>query len=254
MIREDLGLENLTKDIKNLISEDFDTKTNIAIRLHYIYEHNLCRPYYDDIYDYAAKIFDLKKRTVYFYIACVEKCFTWLDDNEIETNLNAINSLLDIYLTKPIYSGFTISQMKACLSLNTQEMRLLDISCIDTVKEIEDKIKAYKKNFNRQTVDDVLEQHDNEDSKKDQKEDISEIEKVYSFSDKEDNKSCISNNFIPNNSDYEYIFRLDNKTLIKNKKTMKNLATALKMLRVQIENNSENIFYYAVVKIPKSLD
>lgn len=254
MIREELRLERLTKDIKVLISEDFDTKKNIAIRLHYIFEHNLSSPFYADIYDYAAKTFDLKKRTVYFYLACVEKCFTWLTDDEIETNLNEIETFLDIYNAKQIYEGFSISQMKACISLNPQEMEALDITCVDTVKEIENKIKIYKTQFGKQTIDDVKEKSDITVPSEDIQDDNEETEKVYSFSDKENNKSCITDNFIPNGSDYEYIFRLDNKTLIKNKKTMKNVATALKMLRLQIENNSEDLFYYAVVKIPRCMD
>lgn len=254
MIREDLKLETITSDIKRFISSEFDSRTHIAVRLHYIYEHNLCIPYYSDIYDYASKTFDLKKRTVYFYLACAEKCFTWLCDDEIETNLNEISCIYDIYVRKPIFAGFNISQMKACLSLNPQEMMLLDIHSYDSVKVIEDKIKTYKKNFSKQTVDDIKETPVQKDPTEDQNETDTETEKVYSFSDKEVNENCLSNNFIPASSDYEYIFRLDNKTLVKNKKTMKNLATALKMLRVQIENNSEDLYYYAVVKIPKCLD
>ena len=71
-----------------------------------------------------------------------------------------------------------------------------------------------------------------------------------------DNKRDINifkDNYIPDNSEYEIVFRNNDQSMIKSRKKQFNFNIALKHLRTLLENNSEENYYYAVVKIKKPL-
>ena len=85
------------------------------------------------------------------------------------------------------------------------------------------------------------------------KKEIEEHPKIYdSLNDIKRDINIFQENYIPDTSEYEIVFRRD-ECLIKSRKKLFNFNLALKHFRTLLENNSEENYYYAVIKIKKPL-
>lgn len=195
---------------------------------------------YNDIYDFSKKCLDLDRKTINTYLDVVHVYFDMVMDDDDENQIITANyNLKDDY-----FQGFNYSQLKACLKLNLNELVLLGIDSSTSVHEIEKRKKEYLKRINNE----ISKTSYLEDEEKDEKEDGEFV----SLHDNKKNIDILKNEFIPDNSEFEVVFR-NEKTLFKGTKKKYNLVTSLKILRQMLENNSEEEFYYAVVKIKKPL-
>lgn len=200
---------------------------------------------YADIYEFAKKELDIERKTVNAYIDVVHVYFDMKVDIVEEQLIEKAISDIDFVLKDDTYDYFSFSQLRACMKLNADEVKKLEIDFATPVCEIERKKKEYFKEINKNVVSE-------KETEKNETKDIMESEAFTSLNDIKKNIDIIKSNFIPDNSEFEILFR-NEKTLFKGKKKEYNNVTALKIMRQMLENNSENEFYYAVVKIKKPL-
>ena len=239
------------KDINKqffLLKEQVEGNTKktlcLAQHLYYWYDQELFKKEiglkYNDIYDFAKKCLDLDRKTINTYLDVVHVYFDMVLDEDGEHQIITANfNIKDDY-----FKGFNYSQLKACLKLNLNELVLLGIDNTTSVHEIEKRKKEYLKRINNE----VSKAQDFEDEEKDEEED----NEFVSLHDNKKNIDILKNEFIPDSSEFEVVFR-NEKTLFKGTKKKYNFVTSLKILRQMLENNSEDEFYYAVVKIKKPL-
>ena len=197
---------------------------------------------YSDIYEFSKKELDIARKTVNAYLDVVHVYF----DMNVNTENQNKTVVCDIEFTlkDKKFEYFNFSQLRACLRLNSNELDALDIKFDSPVYEIEKKKKEYFKSINNE----IDEAQDLEDKKETEKEDIT----FDSLNDIKRNIDIFKDNFIPETSEIEILFKQD-ETLLKGKKKKYNYNTSLKILRTMLENNSEEQYFYAVVKIKKPL-
>lgn len=231
-------------EIKIGIVKQWDSVLETAQKIYYMYDNDLFRKVeqknYNDIYEFCKCEFDLNRKTVNKYLDVVHIYFTYRKSNEYTDYDTYVFDLKHAY-----FEGMNFSQLYACIGLSVIECGDLLITDNTSVHEIEKRKKAYKK-----LKDDIV-----VSETKDQEEKIPDNEKVKTFDSLSDTKKGINifeKDFIPEDSEYEFIFRNED-TLIRGRKRKANVNTAIKMLRTIVENNSEEEFYYAVVKIKKPL-
>lgn len=219
-------------------------KLNLAQHIYYWYSEELFNKEpalkSSDIYDFSKKKLDLSRKTINSYLDVVHVYF------DMKINMDEGKNVFQVEFTlkDDYFNSFNYSQLKACLKLNVNELISLDIDSSNSVHEIEKKKKEYLKQINKA----VSEITDQEDTQEIQKQDNTFV----SLNDNKRNIDIFKNNYIPENSEFEVLFRQD-KTLFKGNKKEYNNVTALKIMRQMLETNSENEFYYAVVKIKKPL-
>lgn len=220
------------------------SKLKLAQHIYYWYSEELFNKEpalkSSDIYDFSKNKLDLSRKTINSYLDVVHVYFDMKIINEECKNVFRVEfTLKDDY-----FETFNYSQLKACLKLNVNELISLDIDSSSSVHEIEKKKKEYFKQINK-AVSEITDTEDTQDIKK-------QDNTFVSLNDNVRNIDIFKNNYIPENSEFEVLFRQD-KTLFKGKKKEYNNITALKIMRQMLETNSENEFYYAVVKIKKPL-
>ena len=230
-------LLNLTNEIKFYLDKISDERIVIACRLDYIIETNLIKDSYADIYDYANKELKLHRKTINFYLDVVNRyCEKKIKDSYEKS----------VYGIKVPYCYFNFSQLKACLGLTDNEIKDLGIDENTSVHEIEKIKRNYKRVSNDKTPDLEIETGDQEI--------LPQIDSLFdSVIDNKRNINIFKDNYIPDNSEYEIVFRNNDQSMIKSRKKQFNFNIALKHLRTLLENNSEENYYYAVVKIKKPL-
>ena len=243
---------HINKDINsvNYLVKSFLDKTEnsvliTAVELSFVCEYQMSeigKRKYQDIFDYCKTEFDMSRKTVNSYLDVVNVYF------DLKVNENELYYEIDYSLKNEYFKNFTFSALKACIGLSSDTCSELGIRCYTPVHQIEKIKREYKKKIN-----DV----DNSEVSKteDQKEEVQSNEDDKTFDSLSDSKKGINifeNDFIPENSEFEMIFRKDN-TLIRGRKRKSNFNLALKMLRTYLENNPEDDFYYGVVKIKKPL-
>ena len=197
---------------------------------------------YSDIYEFSKKELDIARKTVNAYLDVVHVYFD-MNVNTVNQNKTVVCDV-EFTLKDKKFEYFNFSQLRACLRLNVNELDALDIKFDSPVWEIEKKKKEYFKSINNE----IDEAQDMNAKKETEKENIT----FDSLNDIKSNIDIIKSNFIPDNSEFEILFR-NEKSLFKGKKKEYNNVTALKIMRQMLENNSEKEFYYAVVKIKKPL-
>lgn len=229
-------LLNLTNEIKFYLDKISDERIVIACRLDYIIETNLIKDTYADIYDYANKELKLHRKTINAYLDVVNRyCEKKIKDSFEKS----------VYGVRVPYCYFNFSQLKACLGLTDNEIKDLGIDENISVHEIEKIKRNYKRVSNDKTPDMEIETENQEITPED-------IPLFDSIIDTKRNINIFKENYIPDNSEYEIVFRSDG-SMVKGRKKQENFNNTLKVLRTLLENNSEENYYYAVVKIKKPL-
>lgn len=230
-------LLNLTNEILFYNDKISDNKIKIACRLDFILETNLLKDSYQDIYDYSSKELKLKRTTINSYLDVVNR---YCEKKIAETFEKSK------YKIKIPYDYFNFSQLKACLGLTDKE--IIDLGIDETIS-VHD-IEKIKRNYKRGIYDPLPFTEDQEENQEISEEDP---ETFNSINDIKRNINIFEENYIPDNSEYEIILRKDKKSLIRTRKKEFDFNTCMKHLKILFENNSEENFYYAVVKIKKPL-
>lgn len=234
--------------MKWFIEKDMATTLRLACNLYLFESGNIedsWKKDYSDIYDFAKRELDISRKRVnelidviYIYYDCILK--------EVRKEFNEEINVFEFVVKNEYFSLFNFSLLRACKGMSVEELKKLDIDFTTSVHEARKKIIGYKSSINKNEVA----------CKEDQMEDQAENKKnnpLYnSYHDLKNDIDIFKNNYIPDNSEYEFIFRED-ETLIKGSKKKYNYNTALKILRSVLENNPENDYYYGIVKIKKPL-
>lgn len=211
---------------------------DIAKHIHYVYSIDLFKPDYKDIYDFGNSL-DLSRKTINFYLNVVER-FCDYDIKIFDYNIYKA----EYYKLHNNVKGFSFSQLKALLGLSDDEIVLLEIDHNNTCKEIEKKKKELKAKINSLPFSDCSGVPPDQSEKND---------KIFtSLNDTVKQINPFELGYIPENSEYECIFD-GNNSMLKGYKTKRNTNTALKHIRTLIENNLDDSFCYAVVKIKRGI-
>lgn len=229
--------ERLTEYIQNCNRQIDNLNSGIAQRIHYIYSTDLHKiGGYNDIYDYAKSL-DISRKKTNYYLNVIERFYDY-DIDKLYTH----DFVYGLYRKHDNVRKYTYSQLKACLGLTDKEINDLDISENISVREIEKRKKELKVSSNSLPFSDCS------GVPPDQSENEQPI--FESYNDKIKNLNPFELGFIPEPSEYLYIFDGDN-TMIKGLKNKRNINTALKHLRTEIEHNIDDSVCYAVVKIKR---
>lgn len=220
-----IDLVKLEKFIQESLTTIYRDSFSAAKAVHFIYWFKLYPGSYKSYDDYFSKKFDINKKTLNFYINVIQRFFDF-DKTLVFSNDICYSRF---YCVKEGFKNYNFSQLKSLLGLSDDDIDNLEISPDSSCREIE----AKKKNF---TI---------------------ERNKQLGAAEKNIVKHCKLDpdqiKTIPDNSEYEFIFKRAG-SLKKGSSRTYNSYTVSQMLRKYIETNDESEFYFALVKIPRSLD
>lgn len=226
--------------INQITSSDRQIKlltSGIAKRVHFAFTFDLFKGRFADVYAFSDSL-GFNKKTTNAYLNVIERFY----DYDINKMLS-YEYKSEYYKIKDNVKGFNFSQLKACLGLSDKEIVLLEIDNKSTVREIEKRKKELKVHLNNIPFSDCSgvppDQSENDCM-------------VYTSTNDcfRSIKNPFSLGYIPEQSEYLYIFDGKN-SMVKGSKLKRNVITALKKLREDIENNTDDTICYAVVKIRK---
>lgn len=216
--------------IKNLNKKRDDVTLNIAKHIAYI---NKCGEFgsYRDIYDLCKNEFGYSKKSVNNFLNVIYFFFTFNEKRKPENIL---------YFVKEGFKDFNYSQLKTLINLDEETIfNVLKITPELSVREIENR----RSKFFKDTFDIGKNVNQSSECSEETSDHVDDITKSKRFletdivirlsnDDRNNLKSC--GQCVYENKNY-------------------NLVTSLKILKTLIEENTEEHYTYAVVRIPKSV-